>query len=238
MKEKLFFAVVATALASAAAGGTYLYKQHHYGEDGYNGFGFDREGYDRKGFDKDGFDKDGYDTEGFHRDTQRDKDGYDRRGYRDGFDRDGKDIDGFYRNGYNSNVVDRSDNSVEFYRGRSSEMHGKLQRAEARMKEQELDYALHDIRIGLEIGVKCIILHLVDESCVTDVLDDNITVCKRKELLPRELIENLYDAKNHCNDEQHDTGVFKTYGQVYFSFKVLEELYGEVERICGCADAL
>ena len=84
----------------------------------------------------------------------------------------------------------------------------------------------------MEKGVKCIILHLKGVYYLPQIstLDENITVCKRNGLLDSEFVEKLYDAKNHCNDLQHDNGVKKDIGQVWFSYKVLEELYGEIEK--------
>ena len=63
------------------------------------------------------------------------------------------------------------------------------------MKNDEFGYALHDIRIGLEKGVKCIIIHWKGDSYIKEKLDDNVTVCKSYALLPRDFVEELYDAK-------------------------------------------
>ena len=233
MNGKLIFKVVAGLAAGAASlvGGTYLYKQNHYDKDGYNGFGFDKDGFDRKGYDAEGYNKQGYDADGIHRDTMRDKDGFNRDGYdRDGFDKSGRDRYGYDRDGYSIAGLDKSGYSIARYTERCSEMKSYLQRAEKQMKVEELSYAAQDIRKGLEVGVKCIIEHYDDKSNVSGDLDTDITTCKWKELLPEEFVKKLYRAKNHCNPEQHDSGVYKTHNQIYFSFKVLEELCCEVEK--------
>lgn len=162
-----------------------------------------------------------------------DVDEYDR----DGFDKSGRDRYGYDRDGYNSAGLDRSGYSIERYSKRCGEMRNYLQRAKKQMKMEELSYAAQDIRKGIEVGVKCFIEHYDDKSNVSDILKENIATCKQKELLHEDFIVKLKKAKNQCNPEQHDSGVYKTYNQIYFSYKVLEELCCEVEkRICLIAD--
>ena len=228
------------------------YNRDGYNADGYNVKGFDKDGYDKDGYDskgynrdgrdKDGYDKEGYDKSGFNRDGI-DKDGFNRLGWdsegynrsgrdKDGYDRDGKDSSGYYRSGFNSEGYDRGGKSFDYYSEKCEEIKKLLEKAYNRIKESEFKYALSDIREGLEKGVKCIILHLKGVYYLPQIstLDENITVCKRNGLLDSEFVEKLYDAKNHCNDLQHDNGVKKDIGQVWFSYKVLEELYGEIEK--------
>lgn len=236
--------LIGLAVAALAAGGTYVYNNLLYNKDGYNKHGFDKDGYgrdgydkdgfDRKGFDRDGFDCEGYDHEGFDKSGFNrfgvDREGYNRNGFdRDGYDRSGKDRLGYYKSGYNSEGLDRGGKSFDYYNEEIQKIEDILKKAHGQMKNGEFGYALHDIRIGLEKGVKCIITHWKGDSFIKEKLDDNITVCKSCALLPRDFIEELYDAKNHCNPLQHDTDVQKDYGQVHFTYKVLEELSDKIK---------
>lgn len=203
------------------------FDRNGYNNKGYNRYGFDSSGYDKNGFNQYGFDKDGYDRFGFN------KKGYNRKGYdRTGYDKYGYNQNGYDKNGYNKNGLDKSDFSIDYYRDVLFEMKKLHSKAYEQMRKCAYGYALHDIRIGLEKGVKCVISHLMGIPNMNSSLDDNITICKRYGLLDREFVEKLYDAKNHCNDAQHDNNIKKEYNQVYFSYKVLEELIEDVQALC------
>ena len=234
MIKKALIGLAVAVAGALVAGGTYVYNNLLYDKDGYNKHGFDKDGYDRKGFDRDGFDCEGYDHEGFDKSGFNrfgvDREGYNRNGFdRDGYDRSGKDRQGYYKSGYNSEGLDRGGKSFDYYNEELQKIEDILKKAHGQMKNGEFGYALHDIRIGLEKGVKCIITHWKGDSFIKEKLDDNITVCKSCALLPRDFIEELYDAKNHCNPLQHDTDVQKDYGQVHFTYKVLEELSDKIK---------
>lgn len=199
---------IGVAVAGIVAG-TIALANSKYDENGYDKDGYDRNGYDRNGYDKNGYNRNGYNIDGY------DKSGYNIFGYnRNGYDRNGYDKDGY----------DRSYNSRDFYLKEYNEINNLLDRAKKQMKNSEFSYALHDIRIGLEKGVKCVISHLCAEEFQKNTLDDNITYCKYNNLLERDFIERLYSAKNHCNSLQHDNDCTKSYNQVHFAYKVLEEL--------------
>lgn len=243
-RKTLIGCIITFVVTVVTAVGTYVYNNFRRDEDGYNKQGFDKDGYDRNGYNKKGFDCKGYDREGFDCDgydrEEYDKSGFnrfglDREGYnkqgfdKEGYDRFGKDQQGYYKSGYNSEGLDRSGKSFDFYNEELQKIDDILKKAHGQMKSGEFGYALHDIRIGLEKGVKCIIIHWKGDSCIKKELDGNITVCKRDTLLPRDFIEELYDAKNHCNPLQHDAEIQKDYGQVYFTYKVLEELSNKIK---------
>ena len=217
----------------------FLYSKFHYDKDGYNHYGYDKDGYDRDGYDKSGFDrlgynKDGFNSDGFNQDGYDaegydkrglDKDGYNRHGRNiDGFDRQGKDREGYFSNGYDISGIDRGGHTSIYYGDKYREIQEYLSKAKAQMKREEFGYALHDIRIGLEKGVKSVIAHFKGDRYIKDSLDDNITFCKNNGLVDKEFAEELYGAKNHCNALQHDSLVHKEYNQVHFAYKVLEHL--------------
>lgn len=249
MNDKKIFGVAITAAVTALVGIGIGIKaacdNGIYNEDGFNNRGFNREGYDRDGYDKDGYnsagydrngrDKDGYDKEGYdvagYDVAGYDRDGRDRRGYdRRGYDKEGYDEDGFNSQGYKSNGLDCSDYGKEYYMQKIKEAKELLQSAAREMKRGELPYALHDIRIGLEKCIKCIIEHRIGEEYCEGTLHHNIEVCSEHELFSDAFIEKLMSAKNHCNDAQHDSDIEKGYNQVYFSYKVLEEVLELLER--------
>ena len=69
-----------------------------------------------------------------------------------------------------------------------NEINNLLDRAKKQMKNSEFSYALHDIRIGLEKGVKCVISHLCAEEFQKNTLDDNITYCKYNNLINQKMV--------------------------------------------------
>lgn len=205
------------------------YNKHGYNKDGYNSYGYDSKGYDKNGYNKEGFDNKGYDKQGYNANGY-DKNGYDKKGYdRYGYNINGYNCNGFNRSGYdkkgyNARGKDIGGNSKLFYASKYKEIEQLLNKTKSQMNNQEFSYALHDIRVGLEIGIKCIIQHLSGEERSDQTLSSNITYCKEKGLLDKDFVEKLYSAKNHCNEAQHDSGKQKEYNQVYFSYKVLENL--------------
>ncbi len=217
-----------------------------YDREGYNAMGFDKQGYNRSGYDKNGYGYDGYNARGF------DKYGYDREGYdskgfdrnkldRDGmnifgydvhgFDRDGLDRKGYDKHGYNINGVDRCDRDRESYRKVVSEIKTlNLDKAHEQMKAENYRYALSDIRVGLETGIRTILAHLRGRGYEDSSLAHNIDVCEKIKVFEYDFIDKLRSAKCHCNDPLHDN-VEKEHGQVHFCYKVLEELIEQIEVI-------
>lgn len=258
-KNLVWIGLSAIGTAIITMGGTHIYKNHFYHKDGFNGKGYDREGYDREGFDKDGYDRQGFDRNGFNCDGFNcdgfnadgvdrygfnhdgfDKEGFDKLGYnhegynrkgfnRNGYDRLGRDKDGYYKNGFNDEGLDRGGRNASFYQDKTKEIEKRLDKAHIQMKSNEYEYAAHEIRIGLEIGIMCVLLHCMGDSFEGNNLDKQITMCKDRNLLPRELIEDIYQAKKHCNPLQHYSNVEKDYGQMHFSYKILSELKYRVE---------
>lgn len=224
-----------------------LDKRVRYKADGYNRIGFDHDGFDRNGFDKEGFDRHGYNRAGFDRDGYN-TEGYNARGYnrygynRDGrnergFDRDGYDLEGYNwsgydRLGYKRDGIDRSGNTKAYYVQKVSEMEGNSRAAHIQMKAGQFPYALRDIRVGVEKGIKAILAHKVGKGYDDNRLDYNIGVCSRNNVFQQEFIEKLYSAKMHCNDTAHDD-YEKTYNQVHFSYKVLEKVIETLKQFTG-----
>ena len=208
------------------------YDENGYNSKGYNRDGRDKDGYDVGGYDKSGFNKDGIDKDGFNR-SGWDSEGYNRKGRdKDGYDREGKDYSGYFRSGFNSDGYDRGGKTVDYYTEKCGEIKVLISKAYARIDEKEFKYALSDIREGLEKGVKCVIMHLKGESYLKPKqnLDELISICKWNDLLELEFVEKLYDAKNHCNDLQHDNDIQKELRQVWFAYRTLEELYDRIEE--------
>jgi len=151
-----------------------------------------------------------------------------------GYDIYGYDMNGYDRYGYDMNKMDRSSLSFEFYANQYLEMKGLLNKAYQQIKKEEFDYALRDIRIGLEKGIKCVIYHWKGKSYLQDSLDKNITFCKCFNLLAIDFIKKLYNVKNYCNLSQHDTNhdinAEKEYNQIYSAYGVLEEFMSIVKQ--------
>lgn len=235
-----------------AFGGKAWVDRHIYNDDGYNALGYDRSGYDRNGYDKDGynihgfnrygFDRNGYDREGFNAEGYN-ASGYNRNGYnRYGFDRNGRDADGFDRSGYNyfgfnRNKVDRSSHDLDYYVRKAADMEENQRKSYRQLKENNFRYALSDIRVGIETGVRSILAHKVGTGYEKNPLDTNIGACERNKLFDHEFIGKLYSAKNHCNAVLHpdeDPGD-KTFEQIYFCYKVLCEITDELKLSVGLA---
>ena len=125
--------------------------------------------------------------------------------------------------------------STESEGGRCSEIRTKLERADSQINAGEYGYALQDIRIGLEIGVKCILSHYASESEISKQLAENITTCENKRLLSSDFAKMLKKASAICNKELHDTREYNTHNQVRFAFHSLEDLCQEIEKYT-CSD--
>lgn len=95
--------------------------------------------------------------------------------------------------------------------------------AQLQMKMRNFPYALRDIRIGIEKGVKCVICHKLGDRYCDSNLNRNIDTCSRNSVFDNDFTNKLHSARNHCNDTAHDN-CEKTYDQVYFAHKVLEEV--------------
>lgn len=212
-----FIALTVTALVgTTTAVVKKVYDNNHYDEDGYNKKGYDKNGYDRNGYYINGYDKKGYDRNGY------DKNGYDINGYDiNGYDKKGYDINGYDINGYDVSLNDRS-----YYKQKVKEMSQLLNDANHQMKCKRMDFALMQIRIGLEKGTKCLLLHNV-EYCSPDehTLNSNLNMCKDKYLLDNELISKLFEVKKYCNDNISST----EYNKAYFCCKVFEEFIEEIK---------
>lgn len=190
---------------------------------------FDAEGYDEDGYNKDGFDRSGFDHEGYNR-RGIDRDGYNRAGYKNGFDRSGHNRDGFLRTGYNDNGIDVSGRNTAFYFNEVSRMTEQITRAKKQMAIGEFDYALNDIRVGLEIGAKSFIRHYLGDRYLKDNLCKDLKVCKK--YLPDNFYDRLQSARHQCSPTQHDTEERgnKAYNQVYFAWKTLEEFRDYIQN--------
>lgn len=221
------------------------FDKRGFGRDGYNSSGYNRSGFDREGFDKKGFDQTGFNKSGFDRHGY-DKEGYNSSGYnRRGFNREGRDIrgfdvqgfdvDGFNRFGYDQFGYDRKGNDISghsrnYYRTKVSEMQENSQSAHKQMKSGEFAYALRDIRVGLEKGIKAVLAHSYGNGCEGNTLNQNLEICSYKRIFDQEFISKLHEAKNHCNDLAHED-CDKEYNQVHFCYKVLEELTSELIKM-------
>lgn len=230
---------------ASVAGVAELVKRYKYDDEGYNGLGYDRDGYNREGYDKHGYDKEGYNSAGFDKHGYgRDgynSDGYNRRGYdRAGYDKRGFNEQGFNAAGYNRSGYDRfgydmngndiSGHSRNYYKSKVSEILDNCQSAHKQMKSGEFSYALRDIRVGLEKGIKAILAHACGSGYDGNTLNRNLEICSYKKLLDEEFISKLHSAKNHCNDVAHED-YDKEYNQVHFCYKVLEELAATLKEL-------
>lgn len=171
-------------------------------------------------------DNDTTETSGAEDSTARkyDADGYDTEGFdKNGFDRSGHNRYGYLITGYNDDGIDVSGKKAAFYFKEVHRMTEQISRAKKQMDIGEFDYALSDIRVGLEIGSKAFIRHYVGYQCIKDKLYDNLKICKK--YLPVDFYEKLQHARQQCSPAQHDTEERgnKSYNQVYFAWKTLEE---------------
>ena len=190
---------------------------------------YDADGYDTDGFDKNGYDREGFDRRGYNR-RGLDRDGYNKSGYKNGFDRSGHNRYGYLRTGYNDDGIDVSGKNTAFYFNEVNRMTEQISRAKKQMDIGEFDYALSDIRVGLEIGAKAFIRHYVGYRSIKDKLYDNLNICKK--YLPEYFYDKLQSARHQCSPTQHDTEERgnKSYKQVYFAWKTLEEFRDYLQK--------
>ena len=135
----------------------------------------------------------------------------------------------FVNKGYNKQGIDRSGKNQAFYVGEVKEMEELLLKAKRQMKTPEnYAYALHDIRIILEKGTKCILSHWETSDFSTNMCD-NINTCSACNLLSYSMVENLHKARIHCNGLQHDTGETKVWNDLYFCYTTAEEFIEAVK---------
>ena len=225
-QDKTLIGVLGIVIAAAGGGATWLYKRFHYGDDGLNGFGRDRDGFDKDGFDKDGYDFDGLDSNKLDK-LGFDKDGYDIDGYsRFQRDREGRDRDGYYQNGFNDSGLDRMGRKKDYYLSQVKMIDEYLEEAKNQMKSPggKFEYALHQIRIGLEKATRCIAEHYrgTPYSSESDNLLHTIDACAT--VLSPELIDNLHGARKTCNPLQHEhDDITCEYKAVDFARHVLED---------------
>ncbi len=199
---------------------------------------YDADGYDTEGFDKNGYDREGFDRRGYNR-RGLDRDGYNKSGYKNGFDRSGHNRYGYLITGYNDDGIDVSGKNTAFYFNEVHRMTEQISRAKKQMDIGEFDYALSDIRVGLEIGSKAFIRHYVGYQCIKDKLYDNLEICKK--YLPVDFCEKLQRARQQCSPAQHDTEERgnKSYNQVYFARKTLEEFRDYLQNhLVTCTEVL
>ena len=228
-------------------GGKAWVDRNIYNHDGYNNLGFNRSGFDREGYDHDGynlegynragynksgFDREGYNNEGYNA-RGYDRNGYNRYGYNEkGFDINGFDHSGYDELGYNRNGYDRSGNDISVYGDIISHMEANKQSSFVQLNTHQFRYALSDIRVGIENGIKAFLAHKLGKGYENNSLDYNIGVCEKNRFFTQDFIEKLYSAKKHCNDILHED-VEKNVDQVYFSYKVLCELTEELRIAAG-----
>jgi hypothetical protein len=219
--SKLVIGGIALGTAALIGGIIAAVKSSSHDENGY-----DKNGYDKDGYDKDGYDKDGYDKFGYN------KDGYNMIGYdEDGYNKDGYNENGYDKFGYDEFGLDCSNRNRADY---SNEIQGcleQLKKGKAQMKEHAYTYATIEIRKGMEKGISCIVSHKDSES-YCNTLHEYITYCRDHQLLDSEFCKKLYQAKNICNSEAHDNEEEITYNQLYFAYKVYEELIEKIKKIC------
>ena len=208
-KAVKIFGGLLTGLASALGIANEVDKHINYGENGFNRLGRDRMGYDRNGHDKSGYNKSEYDREEY------DCEGFDRKGY---------DYQGYDRSGN-----DRSGHSKIYYTRKIQEMRENCDSAHREMKEYHFEYALRDIRVGIEKGVKAALAHTLGKGYENNTLKQNIDICSQKNIFPNDFVEKLKGAKNHCNASAHED-CDKEYNQVYFCYKVLRELTDSLQK--------
>lgn len=140
----------------------------------------------------------------------------------------------FDSKGYNIKGLDRSNYSREYYSRIVSEMIGKHDTAYRQMKLDNYNYALHDIRIGIEMGIKASLAHKLGKGYEDNWLRINIKICLEHEIFTKEFIKKIQSAVGHCNDVLHYNDPersVKEYRQVHFCYKVLEELTEQVRNL-------
>ncbi len=232
-------------------GKTWL-DHHIYIKDGYNKLGYDRNGFDRDGYDQYGYNIKGFNREGYNK-KGYDVDGYNKEGLnefglnREQYERRTKmygnpnvyNILGYNYLGYDRNGLDEGENDKNYYVKVVSNLELKQNSAYRQLNEHEFRYALSDIRVGLEMGVKAILDHRsspnIKKLYENSQLDYMIGFCEKTRLVKKELAQKLYSAKKHCNDILHGDSE-KNVDQVFFCYKVLCELTETLKKQVGLTD--
>ena len=100
------------------------------------------------------------------------------------------------------------------------------------MKQGNFEYALRDIRVGIEIGISCILLHKIGSEFEDKSLKQRIETCESHGIFDCYYTKQLLSAKNHCNDTMHGN-CDKDYNQVHFCYKTLEEIIDTLQIMTG-----
>lgn len=202
------------------------YDKHGYDRKGYNKQGYDQTGYNEKGFNKLGFDKFGYNKDGFDKDGYN-KDGYNQNGYdKDGYDRDGYDKDGYNKEKFKRNGKDISDIPKDDYRIIYEEMCKRQIGALNNLRNNNLEYALYDVRKILEESLKRIIYHFLGVNYVKDGILENLKICEHYSLLDSDSINKLHSVRKICNKNNHEINLQEeiTYNQAHFAVMQVKDL--------------
>ncbi len=132
----------------------------------------------------------------------------------------------FNENGFDVNGKDAAEQYKSYYIAELEALDKKLYTVKKRMDESDFESACILIRKSLEKAIKLYLEHW-DGYYEGNNLYSLIDECE--EYFDKEFISKLHSARMHCNDAVHDSGEEKTYNQIYFCYKVLEEMIGEIK---------
>ncbi len=124
--------------------------------------------------------------------------------------------------------ADTADNSPK-YDNEISQMIDILETADKLIKDEIFDMAMFSIRLGMETGVKCIVLHGLGE-CSQSGFGSEIKICQEHGLLSDDLINDLQEARKKCNNTAHNIKENSGYDDALFCYRVLEELIDKVRE--------
>lgn len=162
-----------------------------------------------------------------------DENGYNGRGYdRSGYNRFGYDIEGYNKRGFNQDGRDRDGKTFNDLVKIIEEADEHLKKANKELDGNRFNYSLMECRQGVEMLVKELVSHYFGKSYCYENLCSSINVCENKGLITSEESTKLHQARIHCNDAVHGNEE-KTYNQVFFVCKVLEELIRKWSDIIG-----